>query len=410
VLYSNGLEEARGMLMNGSRAAAVLQREGLDGVIASTLENVGYLTGFFDPNFCQFRGMQEYCVLEAGASEPGWLVLPRFDLDLVAAEPPRARRIVSFGTFFYGPPGTTALSPFEERLARLAGDAPAASPLEALAAVIAETAMRRIGTDERGIFPGVLEGLRRKFPEREFVPASHVFSEIRAVKTADEIARLASAVRIAEEAIYACLRSARPGVTEREMAQEFEVALLRAGARPWFSPSGPIVGFGRGSVGVNRPADLSTLLPGDHIRFDVGCIFEGYWSDIARTFSFGAPSSRLTQVYRAVRTGQDAALRAVAPGVKASEVFEAGLAAARAEGMPHYERQHVGHGIGLEVNEAPILTAKTHQPLEAGMVLDVELAYYEPGFGGVHVEDTLVVTDTGHRPLTRTSRDLVRLA
>jgi Xaa-Pro aminopeptidase len=111
-----------------------------------------------------------------------------------------------------------------------------------------------------------------------------------------------------------------------------------------------------------------------------------------------------------IRTGQDAALRAVAPGVKASAVFETALTAARAAGLPDYRRQHVGHGIGLEVNEPPIITPAAAQPIEAGMVLDVELAYYELGFGGVHVEDTIVVTERGHDRLTRMSRDLVRIA
>jgi Xaa-Pro dipeptidase len=398
------------MLMNLPRATAVLSRERLDGVIASTMENVGYLTEFFDPNFCMFRGIQEYCVLETGEAMPGWLVLPRFDLDLVASTPPRVKRVVSFGTFFYGAPESAALNPFEHRLAALAGDASAPSPLDALADVIAESKFRRIGIDERGISPAILEGLRAKFPEREFVPVSHLFAEIRAVKTPDEIARLAAAVRITEEAICACLKGARAGITEREMTQEFEIALLRQGARPWFSPTPSIVGFGRWSVGVNRPADVHPLVPGDHIRFDVGCLFQGYYSDIARTFCFGGPSEKLARVYRAIRAGQDVALQAVEVGVKASEIFERAMATARAEGLPDFSRQHVGHGIGLEVNEEPIINPKTPQPLEAGMVLDVELAYYEPGFGGVHVEDTIVVTEDGHRKLTQMSRDLVRLA
>ena len=176
------------MLMNVPRATAVLSRETLDGVIATSMENVGYLSEFFDPNFCVFRGIQEYCVLETGETTPGWLVLPRFDLDLVASATPRVKRVVSFGTFFYGSPGSAALNPFEQRLVELAADASALSPLDAIADVIAQTTLRRIGVDERGIFPPILDGLRAKFPEREFVPASHLFAEIRAVKTADEIA------------------------------------------------------------------------------------------------------------------------------------------------------------------------------------------------------------------------------
>ena len=398
------------MLMNVPRATAVLERERLNGVIATTIENVGYLTGFFDPNFCMFRGIQEYCVLEAGQAMPGWLILPRFDLDHVAAAPPRVKEIVSFGTFFYGSPGDTPLNDFERRLAALAVAASPASPLDAISNVIAQTRLQRIGVDERGMFPAVLDGLRARFPERELVPASHLFSEIRAVKTSEEIARLERAVQITEDAISTCLRGARPGITEREMTEEFEIALLRQGARPWFSPTPSIVGFGRWSVGVNRPADVHPLLPGDHIRFDVGCLFQGYYSDIARTFCFGVPSPKLASVYHAIHAGQEVALQSIEVGIKASDVFERAMATARAEGLPGFSRQHVGHGIGLEVNEQPIINPKTPQALEAGMVLDVELAYYEPGFGGVHVEDTLVVTEDGHRKLTRMSRDLVRLA
>jgi Xaa-Pro aminopeptidase len=397
------------MLMNAPRAAAVLDRERLDGLIASTFENVGYLAELFDPNFWMFRGIQEYCVLEAGETTPGWLIVPRFDLDLVAFAPPRAKHIVSFGTFFYAPPEAAALNPFERQLTALAADSSPATALDALIEVVGQTRMQRIGIDERGILPNVVDGLRAKFPERQFVPAAHVFSEIRAVKTADEIARLARAVEITEEAIHACLRNARPGMTEREMALEFEVSLLRQGARPWFSPTPSIVGFGRWSTGVNRPADVHPLVPGDHIRFDVGCLYQGYYSDIARTFCLGAPSEKLARVYRAIRAGQDEALARIEVGVKASEVFENGMARARAEGLPAFLRQHCGHGIGLEVNEQPIISARTTQPLAEGMVLDVELAYYEPGFGGVHVEDTLVVTEDGYRPLTRMSRELVRI-
>jgi Xaa-Pro aminopeptidase len=397
------------MLMNAPRATAILNRERLDGLIATTFENVGYLTEFFDPNFWMFRGIQEYAVLETGQATAGWLVLPRFDLDLVVFGQPRVERIVSFGTFFYGRAEARELNSFEQQLAALAAEVSPAAALDAIADVIAQTNLRRIGLDEGGIFPHVLDGLRVRFPDREFVPASHVFSEIRAVKTADEIARLARAVEITEEAIYACLKGARAGITEREMAQEFEMALLRQGARPWFSPTPSIVGFGRWSVGVNRPADVHSLVPGDHIRFDVGCMFQGYYSDIARTFCFGAPSEKLARVYRSIRAGQDVALDAIEVGVRASEIFERAMARARAEGLPDFQRQHVGHGIGLEVNEQPIINAKTPRPLEAGMVLDLELAYYEPGFGGVHVEDTLVVTEDGHRKLTQMSRELVRL-
>ena len=394
------------MLMNVPRAAAVMSRERLDGVIGASPENVAYLTYFFDPNLWMFRGTQAYALFEAGAVESTWLILPRGDLDLSAAAPPRAGQIVSYGSFYYGPTAPVDLNPFEQRLVALTTDVAKPSALDALAGVLAESRMRRIGIDERAIAPTILEGVRAKLPDRDLVPASHLFLEIRASKTQEEVNRLAAATRITEEAMYACLKGVRAGVTERELAEEFEVALVRRGARPLFS----IIAFGRWAAAPNRPAGLSTLAPGDLIRFDIGCMFEGYCSDISRTFSFGPPSEKLALAYRAILEGEGTALQAVRAGVKACDVFEAGVEAVRRNGLPHYARHHIGHGIGLELYEPPLIGPGTAQPLEAGMVLEVETPYYEPGFGGIQVEDTVVVTATGYEMLTSRDRELVRVA
>jgi Xaa-Pro dipeptidase len=131
-----------------------------------------------------------------------------------------------------------------------------------------------------------------------------------------------------------------------------------------------------------------------------------YSSDISRTAVLGEPAPKLRRYYAAILAGEERALEVMRPGTPAGAVFEAAVAGTRAGGIPHYDRHHVGHGIGLDVYDLPILNATTETPLAAGMVFEVETPYYELGFGGVQVEDTVLVTDEGHTLLTTSSREL----
>ncbi len=148
-------------------------------------------------------------------------------------------------------------------------------------------------------------------------------------------------------------------------------------------------GWGRGRDAVLRRGEV--------IRFDVGCMLDGYYSDIARNYSLGQPSAgeRALRYYEAILAAEQAAVDAMRPGVPASAVFQAGVAAAREAGIPHYQRTHIGHGIGLEMYDIPLLGPNDHTPLEAGMVFEVETPYYELGFPGLQVEDTVVLREGG---------------
>jgi Xaa-Pro aminopeptidase len=142
------------------------------------------------------------------------------------------------------------------------------------------------------------------------------------------------------------------------------------------------------------------------VRFDLGCVLDGYRSDISRTAVLGPPDAKLARYYAAVLAGERAAIAAMKPGVPASHIFDVAVRVTRESGLGHYERHHVGHGIGLEVYDPPTINAAASVPLEAGMVFCVETPYYEHGWGGVQVEDTVVITETGARMLTRSSQDL----
>jgi Xaa-Pro aminopeptidase len=145
----------------------------------------------------------------------------------------------------------------------------------------------------------------------------------------------------------------------------------------------------------------------------------GYWADTGRTAVIGEPPSDLVRYYAALQAGIAELLKRAQPGVAVSELFDAGVQTVRESGIPHYQRHHVGHAIGLEMYEPPVLanaqSSDIHRfgesdiRLEPGMVINIELPYYELGLGGLQIEDTLVIRPDGHEVLTTASRDLYRI-
>jgi Xaa-Pro aminopeptidase len=142
------------------------------------------------------------------------------------------------------------------------------------------------------------------------------------------------------------------------------------------------------------------------VRFDLGCVVDGYRSDISRTAVLGAPDAKLARYYAAILAGERAAIAAMKPGVLASHVFDVAVRVTREAGLGHYERHHVGHGIGLEPYDPPTINAAANVALEPGMVFCVETPYPPPPSPPLQVEDTVVITETGARMLTRSSQDL----
>jgi Xaa-Pro aminopeptidase len=148
------------------------------------------------------------------------------------------------------------------------------------------------------------------------------------------------------------------------------------------------------------------LALGELLRFDIGCLLDGYWSDIGRTAVVGPPDELQRRRYDAIFAGEQTQIDSVKPGMAAGEVFDLAMDEVRAHGIPGYRRQHCGHGIGAEVYENPIITAGVATPLEVGMTFCFETPYYELGWGGMMVEDTLVITETGCTLLTESDRSL----
>ncbi|MFQ5945815.1 MAG: M24 family metallopeptidase [Anaerolineae bacterium] len=386
--------------MNVPRAERILADRELDGLLAATnIPNVFYLCGIW-------RRADVAAVVHRGRLSAPWIVLPRSEVDyLMDAVPPGG--VVTFGTFYRELREGTEFTEREARIKDVGVDLePVSSFLEGIAKALSAAGLEKgaVGYDERGLDPALLSRLEERFPKLAFRPAAAIFREIRAVKTDRELGIISQAVQITEGAFLEAASQAREGMREEEMSLAFEVAQVKRGAHPNMGH----VGFGRSAaLGMTNVPD-DRLKPGDMIRFDGGCLYRGYATDLSRTFAFGQPSDKLVRFYDAIVRGQDVALDMIRPGVTGAEIFEAAVKEVRQTGIPHYARQHVGHGLGLGLSgyDRPLLAPGDHTPLEAGMVLCVETPYYELGWGSVQIEDMVLVTEGGYRWLTTMSRDL----
>lgn len=386
------------------RARRILGQAGVDGLIAASLENVYYFTGLWSENFEILpKQTQLFAILTADELTDPRIVAVLGEAANIHDHLGTAVRPFLYGTFYRYVSESNELNDIERFVKENVLDR-AAHPtaIDATAAALRDAGLDhgRIAYDERSIFPETLEALRDRLPDASFVPGWVLFRQIRAVKTPSEQERLARAVSVAETAMQAAMRVAVVGVTEADMIAAYEKSVIDSGARPNFAQ---IVFGRRGGTGYVMRRDAA-LEPGDIIRFDVGAACDGYHSDIARNFALEEPDPRTRRIHAAMVAGQQAAAEALRPGVTASEVFETGMRAAREAGVPDYQRHHIGHGLGLEVYDIPVLTPSDSTELEEGMVISVETPYYELGFGGLQPEDAFVVTPDGGRWLNSLSR------
>ncbi len=233
----------------------------------------------------------------------------------------------------------------------------------------------------------------------EWESASDVVEELRAVKDEDEQAAIEEAAAIAGRALEETLEMARPGVSERDIAAELDYRMARAGAEgPAFET---IVAAGSRSALPHAQASENKLSEGDLLLVDFGARWNGYCSDITRTFVLGSPSQRQVEVYEAVLEAQEAAAAALGEGIPASRVDAAAREALARRELGGQFPHSTGHGLGLEVHEGPRLHTRSEERLRRNMVVTVEPGLYFQGWGGVRIEDDLVIGSGGPRSLVK---------
>jgi len=248
--------------------------------------------------------------------------------------------------------------------------------------------------------------LREVIPDRvELVAAGGMVEGLREVKEAGEIEKIQAAAALADQ-VYGTLREqGLAGRTEQEVALAIELEMRRLGADRVSFPS-IVASAERGAKPHAEPEDVA--IPRDTlVTLDIGAVLDGYCSDCTRTWATGELPDDLAGAYDLVHRAQAAALAAVRPGPTGREVDAVARDMITAAGHGDHFGHGLGHGVGLDVHEAPRLARTAEAELVAGHVVTVEPGVYLPGRGGVRIEDLVVVTAAGHRVLSGTTKDLI---
>jgi Xaa-Pro dipeptidase len=396
------------MLLHYDRARALMAAEGLDALVATSPENVLYASGLTSWTLDTFKDREVYAIVPYAG--PLALVVSVDTADHLAERPADVDQLYTYGVYHIERNPDARLSGAEARLLQIRQTASHhASAQTALRQALTDCGVwgGRIGLDERGMPPARWQALLAFLGATTIMPAHEYFRTIRQIKTPAEVDRLRDAVRAVEAGIAAAFNIAAPGVTEAELERAFRAIVAATGATPGHFET---TAGSRSAASFPASAEYR-IQAGDIIRADCGGRYLGYWADTGRTKAVGTPPAELHGYYTALRAGIDALIGAIRPGVAVSALHELGVETVRAAGIPHYRRHHVGHAIGLEMYEAPLLASTASDGagdfcVVEGMVLNIELPYYELGRGGLQLEETLVVCHDGVQLLTAASREL----
>jgi Xaa-Pro aminopeptidase len=360
------------------RLARRLKHEGLDALLISNPVNVSYLTGF--------SGESSYLILERRKS----LLVSDFRFTQQIAEEC---------------PGLEAnIRPISQTVQQAAAE------------VLDQLGCRRVGFESAHMSVAALETMRDLLPAVEWKGEPGSVEELRACKDPSEVAAIREAIAIAERAFAMFRAMLRPEDREKDLSDALEMYVRRAGGRCTSFPS--IVAVGERAALPHAPPTERTVGEGSLLLVDWGASGRFYKSDLTRVLATrkNLLSSRnarrdrgdpkLDKIYPVVLKAQQQAIRVTRPGVKASDVDGAARLVIEDAGYGDFFGHGLGHGLGLEVHEAPALRPESSAVLEAGMVVTIEPGIYLLDWGGIRIEDDVLVTPDGCEVLTRVAKDL----
>ena len=270
-----------------------------------------------------------------------------------------------------------------------------------------QTQQYRAGFEAAHTTVSAFRRMSEKLPGIELVELGTSLDEIRIRKDRDEVEQLTLVAALASRSLTAVLGSIRPGVREADIALELELEMRRRGADG--TAFDFIVASGvRGAMPHGRASD-KIIQAGELVTIDFGALKDGYHSDETVTVACGEPGTRAREIHAIVRTAHDMAIDAARSGISCKDLDEVARAYIRGKGFGDYFGHGLGHGLGLEIHEMPTLSPRSVAVLEEGMVVTIEPGIYIPGFGGVRIEDTVVVTGNGCHVLTSADKQLLVL-
>lgn len=253
-----------------------------------------------------------------------------------------------------------------------------------------------------------LQYLQYAAPRAHFVSGETALNSFRIQKDQNEVEAMRKAVKIAEKGFLSMLEKAKAGMTERELAAELSLSMLRAGSEPEL-PFSPIIASGPNSANPHAVPTDRKLSSGDLVVVDWGATYDGYFSDLTRTLAIGEVDPELIHIANVVAEANSAGRVSAKPGVMAGVVDQAARAVITAAGYGDYFTHRTGHGLGMETHEQPYIFGENTLLLAEGMTFTVEPGIYLPGRGGVRIEDNMAVTSTGAETLSSLPRELYHI-
>ncbi|WP_297488062.1 Xaa-Pro dipeptidase PepQ [Thermococcus sp.] len=264
--------------------------------------------------------------------------------------------------------------------------------------------LRKLGIEGRTSF-STIQTLKEKANVEDFTPVDDVIKELRIIKTPEELKVIEAACRIADQAMMVALEEISEGRREREIAAKMEYAMKMNGAeKPAFDT---IIASGSRSALPHGIASDKRIERGDLVVIDEGALYGHYNSDMTRTIVVGSPNEKQREIYEIVLEAQRKGVEEAKPGITAKELDTIVRDVIAEYGYGDYFIHSTGHGVGLEIHEWPGVSQRDETVLKPGMVITVEPGIYIPKFGGVRIEDTIVITENGAKRLTKTERELI---
>ena len=350
-----------------SRARELLERFDVDAIVLLNLCNIRYLTGF--------TGSAGVLVL---GRDEGWFLTDSRYTSQAADE-------------------VNSVAVVEYRI-----------QLEGVASLLQKLAVKRTGFEAGHMTVALYNDFVARLPDLEMVAIGAEIDNLRLIKDDAELRFLSASADIATTALISVLDMIRPGVLERDIALALEFAMKNSGAEE--KAFDFIVASGVRGALPHGKASTKVINSGELVTIDFGCVCNGYFSDETITVVVGEPDKRQMEVYSVVKVAHDRALAAVRPGMSLKSLDGLARDYINDMGFGSYFGHGLGHGVGLEVHEQPVVSFRSDGIVDEGMVFTIEPGIYIPGWGGVRIEDTVVVTADGCRVLTRVPKELQVIA
>ncbi|KZE80894.1 Xaa-Pro dipeptidase [Paenibacillus elgii] len=277
--------------------------------------------------------------------------------------------------------------------------------VESIHDLLRKWGIAKLGFEQTDLSYGTYSSYAEALGGIEFVPTGGLVELLRMIKDDEEIAVMQQAADLADRAFVHVLGLLKSGVKELDISLEIEMFVRKHGAASTSFET--IVASGERSALPHGKASDKIIGTGEFVTLDFGAYYKSYCSDITRTVIVGTPTDKHRDIYKIVLEAQMEALERIKPGMTGKEADAVARDVIKRYGYGDHFGHGTGHGLGMEVHEAPRLSVQGDVVLAPGMVVTVEPGIYLPGFGGVRIEDDIVITETGNRRLTQSSKDLI---